>query len=190
MADLGFTVNTEELPEAKNMDFSPLPAGKYMVVLTNSRLLPTNDTKTLMTQAGYSDYDAFRKVNKEADGYLALEMDVQTEGFVGRKLFHNLNLINKSQQAQEIAAGQLRQILEAFSMKTFSGKSEDLHGKRMSVDVKVEAGGINKKETAAQGTEVRYPPQNKCVKFSAPGAVVAASTQATGTTGKGAPWAR
>ena len=44
----------------------------------------------------------------------------------------------KTQDAVNIAAGQLKKILEAFKMKTFSGKSEELHGKRMVVDVIVE----------------------------------------------------
>lgn len=185
MADLGFTVNTEELPDAK--DFSPLPAGKYTVVVTNSKLLPTSKTKELMGQAGYEDYDAFRKVNKTAEGYLVLEMDVQDNGQVGRKLFHNLNLINDSQQAAEIAAGQLKQILEAFGMKTFSGKSEELHGKRMVVEVKVKEG----KPYMKNGAQVAGQPQNNCVKFSSPSAnTTASATQATGTAGKGSPWAR
>lgn len=183
MADLGFTLNTNELPDAK--DFSPVPAGKYTVVVTNSKLLPTNKTKELMQQAGYEDYDAFRKVNKTAEGYLVLEMDIQDNGQIGRKLFHNLNLINNSQQAAEIAAGQLKQILEAFGMKTFSGKSEEFHNKRMSVDVKVKDG----KPYMKNGVEVAGQPQNNCVKFS-PASSATASVQATGTGNAKGPWAR
>ncbi len=185
MADLGFTVTTDELPEAK--DFSPVPAGRYTVLVTDSKLVPTKATLTLMEQSGFEDYDAYRKVNREAEGYLVVEMDIQDGGQAGRKLFHNLNLINKSTQAAEIAAGQLRQILEAFGMKTFSGKSEELHGKRMIVDVKIKEG----KSYVKDGVTVPGQPQNNCVKFSSPsGTTGAVATQATGTTGKGAPWAR
>lgn len=186
MADLGFSVNTEELPEAT--DFSPVPENNYNVIITASQLDPTNKTKKLMTEAGITDYEAYRKLNPKAEGFLALEMDIQDGPYAGRKLFHNLNLINDSVEAAKFAAGQLRQILEAFKMKNFSGKSEELHGKRMVVFVKIEP----PKPYLDQNTGQQKPgfASNKCVKFSSPtGTVASAATTATATAGKG-PWAR
>ncbi len=186
MADLGFVINTAELPEAK--DFSPLPAGDYDVMIVNSKLMPTNDTKKLMQAAGVAvdQYEVFRKTNPNAPGYLALEMDVQSGASAGRKLFHNLNLINDNAQAREIAAGQLKQILEAFGMKTFSGKSEELHNKRLGISVKVEVGKPYQKD----GQTVPGNPQNKVTKFYAAGTATQSRPVDVVASGGAAPWAR
>lgn len=187
MADLGFSLNTEELPEAKEFVNTPVPAGKYTVLITNSKLMPTKKTKQLMAAVGSSDYEQFRKANPSAEGYLVLEMDIQDNGQAGRKLFHNLNLINDSEEARNIAAGQLKQILSAFKMTTFSGKSEELHDKRLVVDVTVKP----PKPYMDNGVQKPGFPSNNCVKFSAPGAVAtSAATQVAGSTEKKSPWAR
>lgn len=187
MADLGFQINTNELPEAKAMDFNPLPAGKYNTIITNTRLDPTNETKKAMAEAGVDSYDVFRKTNPRASGFLVLEMDVQDGPCAGRKIFHNLNLINDSEEAANIAAGQLKQILEAFKIKTFSGKSEELHNKLLVVDVTVRPAKPYKDKNT--GEQKPGFPSNNCVKFSAPASVATAAPQSTATAGKG-PWAR
>lgn len=187
MADLGFSINTEELPEST--DFSPVPENNYNVIMTASHLNPTNKTKKLMEEANISSYDEFRKMNPLAEGFLALELDIQDGPYTGRKLFHNLNLINDSQEASKFAASQLRQILEAFKMKNFSGKSEELHGKRMVVFVKIEPA----KPYMQNGIQKPGFPSNKCVKFSSPNGTAAsgATTQTAMTsTEKKGPWAR
>lgn len=186
LSTLGWNVNTEALPD--NKDFSPLPLGDYEVMITNSKLMPTNDTKELMKSAGASDYETFLKSNPKASGYLALEMDVQNGTYAGRKLFHNLNLINDNAQTVEIAAGQLKQILSSLGMKTFSGKSEELHNKRLGIKVTVKEG----KPYQKNGQTVQGQPQNAIQKFYALGAgATTAQAQTTAASGgQKAPWAR
>ena len=184
MANIGFTVNTEELPDAQ--DFSPVPAGRYTVMIVNSKLQPTNKTKEVLNGA---DYETFLKTNPKASGFLNIEMDIQDNGQEGRKLFHNFNLVNDSEKAVEIAFGQLKQLLSGLGMKQWSGKSEDLHNKRFAVEVSVETG----KDYVKDGQNVAGKPQSVIKKFTAAGGVAqAATTQtaATGTTGATPPWKR
>lgn len=186
MADLGWTINTEELPDAQVIDYAPIPAGKYTAIITNSRLLPTKNTLKQMQGAGVEEYETWRKSNPQAEGYLALDFEVQDTSAQGKKLFHNLNLINDSQQAAEIAAGQLKQILQAFGIKSFDGKTEHLHNKRISLDIVIDP-AKPKDKTKPDGE--KYPPSNRIKSFSAVGVATTAPQAATASVAKG-PWAR
>ncbi len=184
MADLGFSIKTEELPQAQNFD--PVPEDNYNTMIVGSNFLPTNKTKDLMATNGVQSYDEYRKLNPKAEGFVVLEFDIQDGRYAGRKLFHNLNLINDSQEAMNISAGQLRQILEAINIKDFSGKTEELHGKRLTVKVKIKAAKPYKKD----GVEKPGFPSNVCTGFMAySGAATAATSSATASTPKG-PWGR
>lgn len=189
MADLGFAVNVDELPEAK--DFAPVEAGDYTGMIINTKLKPTNDTKKAMKAAGFEDYDKFRKANNpKASGYLELEIDILDEGkFKGRKVFCNLNLINDNAQAVEIAAGQMRQLMESIGVKSLpDGKTEALHNKRFKMRLEIKAGN----EYVSDGVKKQGQPQNAVKKFMPVGAVTAAdTTQAVvGGTTKTSPWSR
>lgn len=188
MADLGFAVNLGDLPEAK--DFSPMPSGSYPAAVVGVKLNPTKKVKLLMQEFGFDNFDAYRAANKTADCYLEFEFDVQGDKFAGRKLFHIINVINESEEAQNIGLGQLKQLLKTLGYtetKGWSGKSDELIGKRVLIEVKVEEGKPKDKNNP---NGEKYGPSNKCVKFSAPGVSVAAATQATGTTEKKSPWSR
>lgn len=189
MANIGFQVNTEELPEAQ--DFSPVPAGTGTVgMITKSELKPTNKTKEILP-AGM-DYETFLKSNPKASGYLAIEVDIQEGASKGRKLFHNFNLINDSEKAVEIAFGQLKQLLTAFGMKNWSGNSEELHNKRFKFDHVVEQGNDYQKD----GKTVQGKAQAAIKKFygigvaSAPVAVVQPVNQAPAAASGGNPFKR
>ncbi len=185
MADLGFAIVTEELP---TNTFELLAANKYPVILGNTTLLPTNKTKAAMKISNIESYEEYRKLNPKASGYLYLEMDIQEGQYAGRKLFHQLNLINDSEQAANIAAAELRKILEAMSVKGFSGKTEELHGKRMTVDVTV----IPAKPylDPASGQQKPGFAQNKCVGFYPYAAVTASAATQTAVSGGKGPWSR
>jgi len=127
MANIGFTVTTAELPDAR--DFSPVPAGRYTAMIVNSSLKPTNKTKEIIPQG--MTYDAYLKTNPKASGFLALEIDLLDGAGAGRKVFHKLNLINDSERTVEIAMGQLKQLLGALGMPTWSGESNLLHNNPM-----------------------------------------------------------
>lgn len=188
MANIGFAVNTEELPDAQ--DFSPVPAGVYTGMIVNAELKPTNATKDQMPDgAVYSEY---LKTNPKAAGFLALEIDLLDNGAEGRKIFHNLNLINDNETAVNIALGQLKQLLESVGMKTWGGEDSELLNKRFKVDVAVETG----KPYVKNGQQVEGRVQNKVKKFlpASGGSTVTAppsshqAAQATGTAS--APWKR
>lgn len=188
MANIGFTVNTEELPEAQ--DFSPVPAGNgTIVMIVNSKLQPTNKTKEILNGA---DYETFLKSNPKASGFLNIEVDIQDGASKGRKLFHNFNLVNDSDKAVEIAFGQLKQLLTALGMKTWSGNSEELHNKRFKIDHTVETGNDYQKD----GKTVTGKPQAVIKKFYAVGVASAPSVQpvqgqpAAASAGGTPPWKR
>lgn len=187
MANIGFTVNTEELPDAQ--DFSPVPAGTGTTgMIVKSQLLPTNQTKKVMPEG--VDYETYLKTNPKASGFLNIEIDIQDGPSAGRKLFHNFNLVNDSDKAVEIAFGQLKQLLSGLGMKQWSGKSEELHNKRFKMDHTVEQG----KDYVKDGQTIAGKPQAVIKKFyAATGAVAnnatAPATQAAAT-GATPPWKR
>lgn len=85
--------NAAEVEPSKG--FEPLPAGKYLAMIVNSELKPT--------QAGTGEY-------------LKLEFEIIDGEFKGRKLFANLNLDNPNAQAVQIARAELSAICRAVNV--------------------------------------------------------------------------
>ena len=95
-------------------DFEPLPAGKYLVVITESEMKPT----------------------KAGDGeYLELVFEVVEGEYKNRKLWARLNLNNSSQKAVEIAKGKLSAVCRAVGVMT-PNESAELHNIPLQVRVK------------------------------------------------------
>lgn len=94
MANLGgFDANT-----VKPTSFTPLPAGWYNAIITESEMKATKDGR---------------------GSYLQLQLVITSEGeFKGRVVFERLNLHNANQQAVEIARGQLSAICRAVGVMT------------------------------------------------------------------------
>lgn len=188
MANIGFKVKTEELPEAKG--FELLPAGKgYVGMSVNAKLMPTNKTKEIIPDG--VEYTDFLKDNPRANGYLNLEISVQGGEFAGRTLFHKFNLINDNEVAENIAWGQMKQFLEAVGIKEWSGEESELVNKRFSFDLAVTEGKPYEKD----GKTYEGRAQNDVKKFyavgataSAPSSTAAASTPAPQTKAGSAPW--
>lgn len=112
MANLsGFNANDVE----PSTGFDCLPAGEYDVVITDS------DMKTTKDGSGQ---------------YLKLEFAVLSGPFQNRRLFTNLNLMNKNATAVQIAKGNLSAICRAVGVLT-PGDSSELHGKPLTVKVTV-----------------------------------------------------
>lgn len=111
MANLdGFNANDVE-PAA---DFEPIPAGKYLVVITDSEMKPT----------------------KSGSGqYLELTFQVIDGPHKNRKLWSRLNLDNPSAQAVDIARGELSAICRAVGVMQPRDSSE-LHDRPLLVTVK------------------------------------------------------
>ena len=91
---------------APSEDFSPLPAGSYDVIITN--------VEVKKTKAGTGQY-------------LALEFTVSGGQLQGRKVWSNLNLINPSQKAVEIAQRDLSAICQAVGKPRVQHEGELLN---------------------------------------------------------------
>jgi len=114
MAQLNKQFNPNE--HQSMMDFSALPAGEYIARITASQMKQTK--------------------NKQGQ-YLELEYTVSTSGFVDRKLWTRLNLVNDNPKAVEIAERELKSICDAIGVGAIND-SNMLHGKPMIVKVKVD----------------------------------------------------
>ena len=96
--------------------FDVLPAGDYEICIVGSCM----------------------QMTKKGDGkYLSLELQVLGGPHKGRKLFDNLNLMNPSPKAVEIAKGTLSAICRAVGVLTPNDSSE-LHDKPLRAAVDIE----------------------------------------------------
>lgn len=111
MADLrGFDANTVE----PNGDFEPIPAGKYLAVITESELKPT--------KAGTGHY-------------LQLTFQVVDGPFQNRLLWARLNIDNANAQARKIAQGELSAICRAVGVLA-PNDSVELHNLPLVIHVR------------------------------------------------------
>jgi len=136
-------LNGFDASQVEPTSFDPLPAGKYLAVITESEMRPTK---------------------KGAGQYLNLTFEVIEGEYKGRKLWARLNLKNPNPQAEQIARGQLSAICRAVGVMA-PKDSLELHNLPLVVTVKVkkredtgdlqnEVSGYAKKESAAAA-----PPQ-------------------------------
>jgi hypothetical protein len=130
-----------------NKAFEPLPPGKYPVQIINSE----------------------KRLTKNGDGsYIRLELEVIEGEHRGRKLWDNLNLENKNQQAVDIAFRTLSAICHAVGILQ-PKDTDQLHFRAMTATVKVRpAQGqydaqneVKGYEPLAGGTITRHPPQTQ-----------------------------
>ncbi len=110
MAGLNFDANQV----APTTDFEPIPAGKYLAVITGSEIKPT----------------------KSGNGsYLELCFQVLDGPYKNRLLWSRLNLDNPNRQAVEISRAQLSAICRATGVMT-PRDSVELHGIPLLVTVR------------------------------------------------------
>lgn len=111
MANLnGFDANTVD-PAA---DFSPIPAGKYVAVITNTEMKPT----------------------KSGNGsYLEITFQILDGEYKGRLLWARLNLDNPSEMAVKIARAELSSICRATGVMQPKDSCE-LHNLPLVITVK------------------------------------------------------
>lgn len=164
MAQLG-NIDATQIPERS--DFSPVPKGRYRLMITASDMKQTKDQK---------------------GQYLALEMDIQDGEFAGRKLFERLNLDNPNQTAVDIAYRTLGEICRACNKPQVSD-SEQLHNILFEADVDVDPG----RPYVKNGQEVQGNPQNVVKRYYSAGAAqqpAEQQKQQTATGGSTPPWRR
>lgn len=115
MANLGFTINQNDLPEDNGGDFAPLPAGEYNVRIAETEI----------------------KTTKSGTGqYIKLRLDVIGPTHEGRVLFSNLNIKNDSQKAEEIGRQQLGTIMRAINLPSLQD-TDQLVGGMLTVKVAI-----------------------------------------------------
>lgn len=136
MAKLDAPIDLTDVPERE--EFTPVPPGPYTVMIVGS------DIKT--TQAGGQ--------------MIELEMDIQDGEHQNRKLFERINIVNANPKAVEIAYRTLAEIGKAFG-KTSIKDTEELHNKRMTVNVVVDPAKPYKKD----GVDHPGKPQNRITRY-------------------------
>lgn len=126
MADLnGFNAHNIE----PNADFDPIPAGKYLAVITGSEMKPT----------------------KNGNGrFLELTFQVIDGSYKGRLLWSRLNLENPSDQAVQIARGELSALCRAVGVMQ-PKDSVELHNLPLVVNVKCK----NREDTGDMVNEIK-----------------------------------
>jgi len=107
------SVNAES-DEYKDDGFSPIPAGYYKAIITESELKPT----------------------KGGGEYLKLRVEIIDGDYKGRVVFGNLNLVNANPTAEKIAKAALGNICRAVGVMHPRAPSE-LHNKPLMVKLSV-----------------------------------------------------
>jgi len=121
----GFNANNVD----PNAPMTPLPAGTYLVILTDSE----------------------RKKNKAGTGeYLELKFAVQDGQHKGRKVVDRLNLWHPNETAQKIAAGDMSALCRAVGVMT-PNDSTDLH----NIPLEIIVGVTNPNEQGRVYNEVK-----------------------------------
>ena len=110
MATLNFNANEVE----PNVGIEPIPAGKYVAVITESELKPT----------------------KSGNGqFLELTFGITEGEYKGRKVWARLNLFNPNTTAEKIARGDLSAICRAVNVM-MPKDSADLHNLPLEITVR------------------------------------------------------
>lgn len=162
MSFLDQPIHLQDLPEQEQGNFDPIPEGTYQVQIKSADLSPTKDG---------------------TGQYIKLRLDVTGPTHTGRVLFSNLNIRNKSSQAEVIGRQQLGSIMKAIGLATVQD-TDQLIGGNLTVKV-----GIR----AASGD---YAAQNEIKGYSSSSqpsaqASMPQTSSAPQSTGKAAPpWAK
>jgi hypothetical protein len=120
MASLGINFNPAEVDPQKPLDKTPIPAGKYIVIVDSSDVKPT--------KSGTGSFAEF--VLQVADGEYA-----------GRKLWARITLQNPNAQAVQIGRSQLSALTHAVGHFGAFTDTEVLHGRTCVAVV-----GVKKRE--------------------------------------------
>lgn len=117
MATLNFDANTVE----PNAGFSPLPAGKYLAVITEDEMKETSNGR---------------------GRYLRLTFEIVDGEYSGRRIWTNLNLENENPKAVQIARGDLSAICRAVGVMQLRD-SVELHNIPMVITVRCKTDAIS-----------------------------------------------
>ena len=152
--DIGFTA--DELPESRG-DYEPLPEGWYSAEIGDAEI----------------------RVTKDGTGqYIRCRYNITGPTKAGRVVFGNLNIMNKSQKAEEIGRQQLGELMRSIGL----GRIEDtdqLIGCPLQIKLSI------------RPAENGYAAQNEVRGFRAPeGAAPAKAAPAASSAKAAPPWAK
>lgn len=152
--DIGFTA--DELPESRG-DYEPLPEGWYSAEIGDAEI----------------------RVTKDGTGqYIRCRYNITGPTKAGRVVFGNLNIMNKSQKAEEIGRQQLGELMRSVGI----GRIEDtdqLIGCPLQIKLSI------------RPAENGYAAQNEVRGFRAPeGAAPAKAAPAASSVKAAPPWAK
>lgn len=157
MANLtGFDANRVE----PSTDFEPLPAGKYLAVITESEMKPTKSG---------------------AGSYLQLTFEILDGPHKGRKVWARLNLANSNETTVKIAQAELSAICRAVGVLA-PNDSVELHNLPLVITVKCK----KRTDTGEITNEVKGYAKKDAPQQTAPTAGVTPGPSANGTP----PWKR
>lgn len=112
MALLSQSFDVNDLP-ASTGDYGPIPDGWYSVTIKGADLKPTKD---------------------QTGEYIAIRYDVTGPSHSGRVVWGNINVKNKSTQAEEIGRQQLGSLLRAVGIHSLQD-TDQLIGANLSIKV-------------------------------------------------------
>lgn len=157
MANLsGFDANRVE----PSTDYDPLPAGKYLAVITESEMKPT--------KAG-------------TGSYLQLTFEILEGQFKGRKVWARLNLANSNEMTVKIAQAELSAICRAVGVLA-PNDSVELHNLPLVITVKCK----KRDDTGDVTNEIKGYAKKETSQPPAPSVGASSSPSANGTP----PWKR
>lgn len=152
--DIGFTA--DELPESRG-DYEPLPEGWYSAEIGDAEI----------------------RVTKDGTGqYIRCRYNITGPTKAGRVVFGNLNIMNKSQKAEEIGRQQLGELMRSIGL----GRIEDTD-QLIGCPVQI--------KLSIRPAENGYAAQNEVRGFRAPeGAAPAKAAPAASSAKAAPPWAK
>jgi hypothetical protein len=136
--------NASDVPES--LERTPVPAGHYLAVIS--------DTESRLTRK------AQESGNKNDGFYLSITFDIIEGPCRGRKVFHNVNLLNQNEKAVQIGRHELASIYRALGLENVK-TDEELRDKPLMIETFVEVSdgfpdtARVKKFSAAQGAPVQ-----------------------------------
>lgn len=171
MAYLDQAINLTDLPEDTGGDFAPIPAGDYAVTVKDAELKATNDG---------------------TGQYIKLRLDVTGPTHVGRVIFANINIRNKSSAAEQIGRAQLGSLMKAAGLATLTD-TDQLIGAGMIVKVAIREARTDATtgKTYEASNEVKaYKAAEGAMPSAAPAAMPRAAAPAAAPAKAAPPWAK
>lgn len=141
MAFLNVPINIDDLPEDTGGDFSPVPEGEYTCQIKSADVQQTKDG---------------------SGQYIKIRLDITGPTHSGRVVFTNINIQNKSAEAERIGRGQLRSIMSALGLVTLQD-TDQMIGGELSVKLSVREARTDEK------TGKTYEASNEVKAYKAAG---------------------